>query len=206
MLKGYSRKSCVPGSRPGHFRGVTTVVMKLFQIVQPDRAYFGEKDAQQALVIRKMATDLNLPLEIVTCPIVREADGLALSSRNVYLSPSEREAALALPRSLEAGRELDLGGERPGGAGARRDSGRLESGREGGLRGGLRRPDPGRYGRTARACLIGGGGLGGETRLIDNIYLEVSVMYRTMLKSKIHRAMLDEANLNYMGSITIDAI
>lgn len=99
-------------SRPGHFSGVTTVVMKLFQIVQPTKAYFGQKDAQQVLVIRMMATDLNLPLEIVTCPIVREADGLALSSRNVYLSPEDRQAALVLPRSLEAGRELILNGER----------------------------------------------------------------------------------------------
>ncbi len=99
-------------SRPGHFRGVTTVVMKLFQIVQPTRAYFGQKDAQQALVIKRMARDLNVPVEIVTCPIVREADGLALSSRNVYLSPGEREAARALPRALEAGRRLIFEGER----------------------------------------------------------------------------------------------
>jgi pantoate--beta-alanine ligase len=99
-------------SRPGHFRGVTTVVMKLFQITRPDRAYFGQKDFQQALVIRRMVSDLNLPLEVVTCPIVRETDGLALSSRNVYLAPSEREAALSLPRSLEAGRQLIIQGER----------------------------------------------------------------------------------------------
>ncbi len=98
-------------SRPGHFRGVTTVVLKLFQVVQPVRAYFGQKDAQQALVIKKMCRDLNVPVEIVTCPIVREGDGLALSSRNVYLSASEREAALALPRALEAGRQLVAKGE-----------------------------------------------------------------------------------------------
>lgn len=99
-------------SRPGHFRGVTTVVMKLFQIVQPDRAYFGQKDAQQALVITRMAGYLNLPLEIVTCPIVREADGLAISSRNIYLSPAERSAALGLSQALEAGRRMILQGER----------------------------------------------------------------------------------------------
>lgn len=99
-------------SRPSHFRGVATVVLKLFQIVQPARAYFGQKDAQQALVIKKMVADLNVPVEIVTCPVVREADGLALSSRNVYLSPPERDAALVLPRALAAGQELVRKGER----------------------------------------------------------------------------------------------
>lgn len=98
-------------SRPGHFRGVTTVVLKLFLITQPDRSYFGQKDAQQAIIIKKMVTDLNIPLEIVTCPIVREADGLALSSRNTYLSPEERKHALALPRALSSGKEMILKGE-----------------------------------------------------------------------------------------------
>src|SRR5690349_5967296 len=89
-------------SRPGHFRGVATVVMKLLQIVQPHRAYFGRKDAQQARLITQMARDLNLDSEIVVCPIVREPDGLALSSRNVYLSPDERKAATVLYRALDA--------------------------------------------------------------------------------------------------------
>ncbi len=87
-------------SRPGHFRGVTTVVAKLFNIVQPTRAYFGQKDAQQAVVIKKMVADLNMNLEIVTVPTVREPDGLAMSSRNTYLSPEERQAALVLYRAL----------------------------------------------------------------------------------------------------------
>jgi len=97
-------------SRPGHFRGVATVVIKLLQIVQPHRAYFGRKDAQQARLIQKMAHDLNLDSEIVICPIVRESDGLALSSRNVYLNPDERRAATVLHRALQAAKgELDRG-------------------------------------------------------------------------------------------------
>jgi pantoate--beta-alanine ligase len=88
-------------SRPGHFRGVTTVVAKLFHIIAPDAAFFGQKDAAQVAIIRRMVRDLNFPVEIVVCPIMREPDGLAMSSRNAYLNPDERQRALVLQRSLQ---------------------------------------------------------------------------------------------------------
>ena len=98
--------------RPVHFRGVCTVVSKLFNIVQPDRAYFGQKDAQQLATIKRFVRDLNFDIEIVPCPIVREEDGLAKSSRNTYLNPQERKAALILSKSLTIGRQLVEAGER----------------------------------------------------------------------------------------------
>ena len=101
-------------SRPGHFRGVTTVVMKLLQIVQPNFAYFGRKDAQQSRLITQMARDLNLDTEIVVCPPVRESDGLALSSRNIYLNADERKAATVLYRALDAARSALAAGVRDG--------------------------------------------------------------------------------------------
>lgn len=99
-------------TRPIHFRGVCTVVSKLFHIVTPDRAYFGQKDAQQLAIIKRMVRDLNFDIEIVGCPIVREADGLAKSSRNTYLNPEERKAALVLSRAVGLGQELIQKGER----------------------------------------------------------------------------------------------
>ena len=99
-------------SRPSHFRGVTTVVNMLFNIVKPDRAYFGQKDAQQATVLMKMVKDLHMDIELIICSIVREADGLAMSSRNTYLSAEEREQAVVLSKALEKGKEAFSKGER----------------------------------------------------------------------------------------------
>ena len=110
-VEGLSERLCGK-SRPGHFRGVTTVVSKLFHITQSDLAFFGQKDAAQVAIIRRMVLDLNLGVEIVVCPIVREADGLAMSSRNAYLSPQQRRSALVLSRSLAHVKKLSEQGER----------------------------------------------------------------------------------------------
>ena len=109
-MNGLTEELCGK-SRPGHFRGVQTVVLKLFNIVKPDRAYFGQKDAQQLAVIKRMVADLNADVEIIGCPIIREADGLAKSSRNTYLSKDERAAALILSKSLDLGKKLIEQGE-----------------------------------------------------------------------------------------------
>lgn len=113
-VEGMSERLC-GSSRLGHFRGVTTVVAKLFHIVEPEIAFFGQKDAAQCAIIRRMVRDLNLPVEIVIAPIVREPDGLAMSSRNAYLGPPERESALVLYRALTAVKECFDQGERSAG-------------------------------------------------------------------------------------------
>jgi pantoate--beta-alanine ligase len=110
-VEGLSEKLC-GRSRPGHFRGVTTVVSKLFHIVAPDLAFFGQKDAAQVSIIRRMVRDLDLPVEVVVCPIVREPDGLAMSSRNAYLDPGQRRSALVLSRSLTRVEQLAESGAR----------------------------------------------------------------------------------------------
>jgi pantoate--beta-alanine ligase len=104
-VEGMSDRLCGK-SRPGHFRGVTTVVSKLFHIIEPDAAFFGQKDAAQVAIIRRMVRDLNMPVSVEVCPIIRESDGLALSSRNAYLNPGERKSALVLYRSLRRAQEL----------------------------------------------------------------------------------------------------
>ncbi len=112
-MTGVTKELCGK-SRPTHFRGVCTVVNKLFNIVTPDKAYFGQKDAQQLAVIRRMVRNLNMNLEVVGCPIIREADGLAKSSRNTYLSAEERKAALVLSKAIFLGEKMIKDGERDG--------------------------------------------------------------------------------------------
>jgi pantoate--beta-alanine ligase len=157
--------------RPGHFDGVATVVTKLFDIVQPDIAYFGEKDAQQLAVIRRMVVDLNIPVDIVGVPTVREADGLALSSRNVRLSTEERSKALALYRALREADRAIAGGERDARAVERRAAAVIPP--DGSLRlEYLEIVDPVELQRVDRidgTVLVAGALWVGNTRLIDNL-------------------------------------
>jgi pantoate--beta-alanine ligase len=148
-------------ARPGHFRGVATVCLKLFNIVRPDRAYFGQKDAQQAAVVERLVADLNLELEIRVVPTVREADGLAVSSRNAYLSAQERKAAAALPKALRAGEEAQGRGIDP-----------LEAARA------VLAAEPGLEPEYVELATLDGrvfllaAARAGRTRLIDNVVLE----------------------------------
>ncbi|HKO74541.1 MAG TPA: pantoate--beta-alanine ligase [Gaiellaceae bacterium] len=148
-------------ARPGHFRGVATVCLKLFNIVHPERAYFGQKDAQQAAIVERLAEDLNLELEIRVVPTVREEDGLAVSSRNAYLSGADREAAAALPKALRAGEEAHGRGADPLEAARKVLAGepRLE----------LEYVELARL--DGRVYLLAAG-RAGRTRLIDNVVLE----------------------------------
>lgn len=152
--------------RPGHFRGVTTVVAKLFLLAQPDVAVFGQKDAQQALVIRRMVRDLDFPIEIVTAPLVRDADGVALSSRNKYLSPEERERARVLSQSLFAAQrgELDAEGVRKAIA-AKADKVDYVVWFDADT---LAEPTP-----ATREVLVAAAAYFGNTRLIDNVLVQV---------------------------------
>jgi pantoate--beta-alanine ligase len=161
-------------SRPGHFRGVTTVVSKLFHIVEPDAAFFGQKDAAQVAVIRRMVEDLNLPVEIVICPIVREPDGLAMSSRNAYLDPKQRQQALVLHRSLEKVGRMAEQGELD--AAQLAAAGRQEVANEPGVRlDYFEVVDPDTLDPVAdasRGALVAVAAYVGNTRLIDNIVLK----------------------------------
>lgn len=160
-------------SRPGHFRGVTTVVSKLFHIVEPDNAYFGQKDAAQVAIIRRMVSDQNIPVRIVVCPIVREADGLAMSSRNAYLSPEQRKQALVLQRALLRVQTMADQGER--------DASKLVAAGKGVIaeeRGAkldyLEAVDPDTLlpvNSVERGALIAVAAWMGSTRLIDNVVL-----------------------------------
>jgi pantoate--beta-alanine ligase len=148
-------------ARPGHFRGVATVCLKLFNIVRPDRAYFGQKDAQQAAVVERLVEDLNLDLEIRIVPTVRDEDGLAVSSRNAYLSGEERASALALPKALAAGKEAHCRGADP------LEAARSILGAETGLE-----PEYVELARLDGRVYLVAAARAGRTRLIDNVVLE----------------------------------
>jgi pantoate--beta-alanine ligase len=161
------------GSRPRHFRGVTTVVAKLFHIVEPDAAFFGQKDAAQVAIVRRMVRDLNFPVEIVACPIVREPDGLAMSSRNAYLDPQQRKQALVLHRSLMRVQKSWEAGERD--AAKLVATGREEVAGEKSVRlDYFEIIDPDSLDpveSVARGALVAVAAFVGTTRLIDNILL-----------------------------------
>jgi pantoate--beta-alanine ligase len=163
-------------SRPGHFRGVTTVVAKLFHVVEPDVAFFGQKDAAQVSVIRRMVRDLNFPVKIVACPIVREADGLAMSSRNAYLDAQQRKQALALQQALLRVKRLWEAGERD--AAKLATAGREEVAGEKSVRlDYLEIVDPDNLDPVEHAgdgALVAVAAFVGSTRLIDNILLSES--------------------------------
>jgi len=171
-VEGLSTKLC-GRSRPGHFRGVTTVVAKLFHIVEPAKAFFGQKDAAQVAIIRRMVRDLDFPVEVVVCPIVRESDGLAMSSRNAYLSMEERKSALALSRSLAEVRRRFEGGMRETSRLA--EAGRqVISGEAGARLDYFEIVDPETLepvARVERPALVAVAAFVGKTRLIDNIVL-----------------------------------
>ena len=172
-VEGMSEKLC-GRSRPGHFRGVTTVVAKLFHIVEPELAFFGQKDAAQCAIVRRMVRDLNFPVEIVVGPIVREPDGLAMSSRNVYLSEQERKAALVLHRALSEMKNCFDRGERS--AGGLVEAGKLVLSQEAGVRlDYLEVVDPDTLNPVSEIrseTLVAVAAFVGRTRLIDNIVLQ----------------------------------
>ncbi len=209
-VAGLTDGLCGEHRGPGHFAGVATVVAKLLNMVAPDVAYFGQKDAQQVAVIRRLVRDLDMPVRIEACPTVREADGLAMSSRNARLGPGDRARAVGLSRALRAAEDAVAAGER----------------------------DPRELARVARRTLaeheiepeyvelvsphtfapvdgvdgpvlLAVAAQVGPARLIDNTIVtpdprSPSRMHRTMLKAKIHRATVTGCDLNYIGSITID--
>ena len=160
-------------SRPGHFRGVTTVVAKLFHVIEPDAAFFGQKDAAQVAIVRRMVRDLNFPVEIVACPIVREPDGLAMSSRNAYLDSQQRKEALVLHRSLMRVKKMWEGGQHS--AEKLLAAGRKELARENSVRlDYFEIVDPDSLdpvGNVGKGALVAVAAFVGATRLIDNVLL-----------------------------------